>query len=56
MIKEELKNDYDIDYFKFIKSRYSTRNYKNKVLQIQDIKKAVNMAKYTASACNRQYI
>ena len=56
MTKEELKNDYDIDYNKFIKSRHSTRNYKNKALQIEDIKKAVNMAKYTASACNRQYI
>ena len=56
MTKEELKNDYDIDYYKFIKSRHSTRNYKNKPLQIEDIKKAINMAKYTASACNRQYI
>ena len=56
MTKEELKNDYDIDYYKFIKSRHSTRNYKNIPLQIEDIKKAVNMAKYTASACNRQYI
>ena len=54
--KEELKNDYNIDYNKFIKSRHSTRNYKNMALQIEDIKKAVNMAKYTASACNRQYI
>ena len=56
MTKEELKNDYDIDYYKFIKSRHSTRNYKNIPLQIEDIKKAVNMAKYTPSACNRQYI
>ena len=56
MTKEELKIDYDIDYNKFIKSRHSTRNYRNKALQIEDIKKAVNMAKYTASACNRQYI
>ena len=56
MTKEELKNDYDIDYYKYIKSRHSTRNYKNKDLQIEDIKKAVNMAKYTALACNRQYI
>jgi len=56
MTREELKKDYDIDYDKFIKSRHSTRNYKNKILQIEDIKKAVNMAKYSASACNRQYI
>jgi len=56
MTKEELKKDYDIDYNKFIKSRHSTRNYKNMTLKIEDIKKAVNMAKYSASACNRQYI
>jgi len=56
MTREELKKDYDIDYYKFIKSRHSTRNYKNMILQIEDIKKAVNMAKYSASACNRQYI
>ena len=56
LTKEELKNDYDIDYEKFIKSRHSTRNYKNMPLKIEDIKKAINMAKYSASECNRQYI
>ena len=56
MTKEELKKDYDIDYYKFIKSRHSTRNYKDMNLKIEDIKKAINMAKYSASACNRQYI
>ena len=56
LTKEELKNDYDIDYEKFIKSRHSTRNYKNMTLKIEDIKKAINMAKYSPSACNRQYI
>ena len=56
MTKEELQKDYDIDYNKFIKSRHSTRNYKNMALKMEDIKKAVNMAKYSASACNRQYI
>ena len=54
--KEQLKKDYDIDYKKFIKSRHSTRNYKNLELKIEDIKEAVEMAKYSASACNRQYI
>ena len=56
MTKEELQKDYNIDYNKFIKSRHSTRNYKNMTLKMEDIKKAVNMAKYSASACNRQYI
>ena len=49
-------NSYNIDYEKFIKSRHSTRNYKNMPLKIEDIKKAINMAKYSASECNRQYI
>ncbi len=56
LTKEELKNDYNIDYSKFIKSRHSTRNYKNMNLKIEDIKKAVEMAKFSPSACNRQYI
>jgi nitroreductase len=56
LTKEELKQDYDIDYKKFIKSRHSTRNYKNQQLEIEDIKKAIDMAKYSASSCNRQYI
>jgi len=56
LTKEELKNDYNIDYKKFIKSRHSTRNYKNAKLKIEDIKEAVEMAKFTPSACNRQFI
>ena len=56
LTKEELINDYKIDYKKFIKSRHSTRNYKNQELKIEDIKEAIEMAKYTPSACNRQYI
>ena len=56
LTKKELEVDYNIDYLKFIKSRHSTRNYKNMSLKIDDIKAAVEMAKYSASACNRQYI
>ena len=56
LTKEELKKDYNIDYKKFIKSRHSTRNYKHQELKIEDIKEAIEMAKYSASACNRQYI
>ena len=56
LTKEELQKDYAIDYKKFIKSRHSTRNYKNMELKPEDIKEAVEMAKYSASACNRQYI
>ena len=45
MTKEELKKEYNIDYNKFIKSRHSTRNYKNILFKIEDIKKAEIMDK-----------
>ena len=56
LTKKELQNDYQIDYLKFVKSRHSTRNYKNEPIKLDDVKAAVEMAKYSASACNRQYI
>ena len=56
LTKKELENDYKIDYLKFVKSRHSTRNYKKEPLKIEDVQEAVEMAKYSASACNRQYI
>ena len=56
LTKKELKKDYNIDYKKFLKSRHSTRNYKHMKLKIEDIKEAIEMAKYSASACNRQFI
>ena len=56
LTKKELEIDYNIDYLKFIKSRHSTRNYKKQPIKSEDVKKAVEMAKYSASACNRQFI
>ena len=56
LTKKELEKDYNIDYLKFVKSRHSTRNYKNEPIKLDDVKAAVEMAKYSASACNRQYI
>jgi len=56
LTKKELEKDYNIDYLKFVKSRHSTRNYKHEPLKIEDVQAAVEMAKYSASACNRQYI
>ena len=56
LTKEQLKNDYNIDYLKFLKSRHSTRNYKNATIKSEDIKIAVEMAKYSPSACNKQNI
>lgn len=54
--KEELKKNYQIDYKKFVMSRHSTRNYENKELKMEDIREAVEIAKFSPSACNRQFI
>jgi len=56
LTKEELEKDYSIDYKKFMKSRHSTRNYKHTQLKLEDIKEAVEIAKFSPSACNRQFI
>ena len=37
-------------------SRHSTRNYKHEELKLEDIEEAVDMARFTPSACNRQNI
>lgn len=52
--KEELLNGSQIDYESFLKSRHSVRNFAAKKLKKEDIKKAVEMAILTPSACNRQ--
>lgn len=43
-----------INYEQFLKSRHSIRNYASTKLKDSDINKAINMAIYTPSACNRQ--
>ena len=43
-----------VDYDKFLSSRRSVRNFSSKKLKDEDIKKAVNMAIKTPTACNRQ--
>ena len=53
---DDLKKDYNINYKRFVKSRHSTRNYKNETLKLEDIKYAIDIARYSPSACNRQYI
>ena len=56
LTKKELEKDFRIDYLKFLKSRHSTRNYKNESIKFEDVQKAMEMAKYSASSCNRQFI
>lgn len=51
--KKEVDEAIDIDYLKFIKARHSYR-YFTKDVNIKQIKKALEIAKYTPTACNRQ--
>lgn len=47
-------NDANIDYCKFLDSRHSVRNFSSKEISKEDIKRAVEMAIKSPSACNRQ--
>lgn len=51
---DDIKEDLNIDYLRFLKSRHSIRNFSNKKLDINDVKKGVEMAIMSPSACNRQ--
>lgn len=42
------------NYFDFIHSRHSIRHFTKSSLDITDIKKAIELAQHTPSACNRQ--
>ncbi len=52
--KDELKKITNIPFEAFLKSRFSVRDFDAKDLDIEQIKKAVNLAKHTPSVCNRQ--
>lgn len=49
--KEELNA---MDYDSFVKSRHSIRHFSKKPVDLERIKKAINLAQHTPSACNRQ--
>ena len=51
--KKDVEEAIDIDYLKFIKSRHSYR-YFAKDASIKQIKQALEIARYTPTACNRQ--
>lgn len=51
--KKDIKEAIDIDYLKFIKARHSYR-YFTKDASIEQIKQALEIARYTPTACNRQ--
>ena len=51
--KKDVEEAIDIDYLKFIKARHSYR-YFTKDANIEQIKQALEIARYTPTACNRQ--
>lgn len=54
--KKDFENDSAIDYRKFLASRHSVREYSTKKLDEKDLKKAIETAILSPSACNRQMI
>lgn len=56
--KELSKNDILLagkgDFLEFIRSRHSTRNFTDEAVPLESIQKAVEIAQYSPSACNRQ--
>jgi len=52
--KNEILSHVDINFIDFFKSRHSVRDFQNEDLNYDDIADAVDIARYTPSACNRQ--
>ena len=46
----------DFTFEEFVKSRRSIRNFSSEPLKYQDVKKAVSIARYAPSVCNRQAV
>ncbi len=54
--KKDFEKDATIDYRKFLASRHSVREFSTKKLDEKDLKKAIEAAILSPSACNRQMI
>lgn len=52
--KIDFEKDSKIDYAKFLASRHSVREFKKKRIEESDLKKALEIAILSPSACNRQ--
>jgi nitroreductase len=52
--KKELKKNMAMPFEDFVKSRFSIRDFDSKKVDLEVIKKSVNIAKYAPSVCNRQ--
>src|SRR5690606_38394752 len=51
---QELQESINFDFEKFVKTRSSVRDFKQKPIEIEDVKKAVELARNAPSVCNRQ--
>lgn len=54
LTKAETMKATDIPYFNFVKSRHSVRSFTNEPVSKELLTKALEIASYTPSACNRQ--
>lgn len=52
--KEEIESSIDFDYGKFVRSRYSTRDFSEIPVDTALIMQAIDNARFTPSVCNRQ--
>ena len=56
LAKKDFEKDATIDYSRFLASRHSVREFSTKRLDEKDLKKAIETAILSPSACNRQMI
>lgn len=52
--KEKIHRYGKIDYYNFVRNRHSIRNFTGNKVDVELINKALEIAEYTPSACNRQ--
>lgn len=52
--KDTIQKATDIDYLQFVKTRSSVRNYSAEPVSVDEIRKAVDIARNAPSVCNRQ--
>lgn len=52
--KKDIQQKCAVNYLDFVKSRYSIRNFTGELVDKQLVYKALEIARYTPSACNRQ--
>lgn len=53
-VTEKIEQSFNIDFKEFLISRHSVRHFKDESVNIQQLEHAIDVAKYSPSACNRQ--